>query len=111
MPLHTDEGLELRQKVDEPLFPEERPGWKGYIEWEKYPDKKQKAAEILKQYNFPPVSQDDIVFDTTCMLIRLATGVSIGLASLSSEQSAPGGSQMEAVSSGIGSDSKANPRH
>jgi len=59
MPLHTDEGLELRQKVDEPLFPEERPGWKGYIEWEKYPEKKQKAAEILKQYNFPPVSHAD----------------------------------------------------
>jgi len=55
MTLHTDGGLELRQKVDEPLFPEERPGWKGYIEWEKYPEKKEKAAEILKKYNFPPV--------------------------------------------------------
>ncbi|KAJ4376377.1 hypothetical protein N0V83_001660 [Neocucurbitaria cava] len=36
-----------------PLFPEERKGWKGYIEWERYPDKKRKAAEILAQYDFP----------------------------------------------------------
>ncbi|KAF1850362.1 molybdopterin binding oxidoreductase [Cucurbitaria berberidis CBS 394.84] len=36
-----------------PLFPEERKGWKGYIEWERYPEKKRKAAEILAQYDFP----------------------------------------------------------
>lgn len=38
-----------------PLFPEEREGWKGYIEWERYPDKKRKAAEILAKYDFPVV--------------------------------------------------------
>ncbi|CAO2658343.1 Nn.00g060660.m01.CDS01 [Neocucurbitaria sp. VM-36] len=36
-----------------PLFPEERKGWKGYVEWERYPSKKRKAAEILAQYDFP----------------------------------------------------------
>lgn len=36
------------------VFAEETSGWKGYIEWEKYPDKKQKAAEILARYRFPP---------------------------------------------------------
>ena len=36
-----------------PEFPEERPGWGGYVEWEKYPEKAAKAAEILSQYKFP----------------------------------------------------------
>lgn len=39
--------------ADEPEFLEERDGWKGYIEWERYPEKKKKAAEILAQYDFP----------------------------------------------------------
>ena len=39
-----------------PVFEEEREGWKGYIEWEKYPEKKKQAAEVLKQYDFPVVS-------------------------------------------------------
>ncbi len=36
-------------------FPEEQKGWHGYIEWEKYPEKKAKAAKILKQYTFAGV--------------------------------------------------------
>jgi sulfite oxidase len=36
-----------------PFFAEERKGHKGYIEWEKYPDKKNEAAKILSQYKFP----------------------------------------------------------
>lgn len=40
-----------------PLFEEEREGWKGYIEWERYPEKKKKAAEILAKYDFPVVSR------------------------------------------------------
>ena len=35
-------------------FAEETPGWKGYVEWERYPEKKEKAAEILARYRFPP---------------------------------------------------------
>jgi sulfite oxidase len=38
---------------DMPDFPEERRGWKGYIEWEKYPEKKRQAKTILAQYKFP----------------------------------------------------------
>jgi sulfite oxidase len=37
-------------------FSEERPGWKGYVEWENCPDKKEKAAKILASHTFPPVS-------------------------------------------------------
>jgi hypothetical protein len=40
----------------EPYFEEEREGWKGYIEWEKYPEKKKQAAEIMAKYDFPVVS-------------------------------------------------------
>jgi sulfite oxidase len=36
-----------------PFFAEEKKGHKGYIEWEKYPDKKNEAAKILSQYKFP----------------------------------------------------------
>ncbi|KAF2084796.1 sulfite oxidase [Saccharata proteae CBS 121410] len=41
------------QKGEKPYFAEERPGWKGYIEWEKYPEKKKQAEEILQKYDFP----------------------------------------------------------
>ncbi|CAG7558055.1 unnamed protein product [Fusarium equiseti] len=33
---------------------DEREGWKGYVEWEDYPDKKVKAAQRFKRYKFPP---------------------------------------------------------
>jgi sulfite oxidase len=35
-------------------FKEEREGWHGYVEWEDYPEKKEKAAAILAQHEFPP---------------------------------------------------------
>lgn len=35
-------------------FAEEYAGWRGYIEWEDYPDKKTKAAAILARHKFPP---------------------------------------------------------
>ncbi|OAG00100.1 molybdopterin binding oxidoreductase [Paraphaeosphaeria sporulosa] len=38
---------------EEPHFAEEREGWKGYIEWEKYPEKKKQAQEVLSRYDFP----------------------------------------------------------
>ena len=58
------ENAENQSKYDIPLrqsnhpdayFPEELAGWHGYIEWEKYPDKKAKAAQILSQYTFADV--------------------------------------------------------
>jgi hypothetical protein len=39
-----------------PFFAEERKGWKGYVEWERYPEKKAQAEKILAQYDFPVVS-------------------------------------------------------
>ncbi|KAH9876454.1 hypothetical protein J1614_003585 [Plenodomus biglobosus] len=46
-------ALPFQAQGTEPDFPEEREGWKGYIEWERYPEKKKQAAEILAQYDFP----------------------------------------------------------
>ena len=62
----TTETVENHARYDIPLresshpdayFPEEQKGWHGYIEWEKYPDKKAEAAEILAQYTFAGVSR------------------------------------------------------
>ena len=39
----------------EAYFAEEQRGWHGYVEWEKYPKKKKKAADILAQYQFAGV--------------------------------------------------------
>ena len=36
-------------------FEEEVDGWHGYIEWEKYPEKKAEAAKILSKYSFADV--------------------------------------------------------
>ncbi|KAK3365091.1 Oxidoreductase, molybdopterin-binding domain-containing protein [Lasiosphaeria ovina] len=33
---------------------EERPGWKGYVEWEDHPDKKEKAKRRFARFKFPP---------------------------------------------------------
>jgi len=49
-------AIPFAQKGDVPMFEEERKGWKGYVEWEKYPEKKKAAAEILSKYDFPVVS-------------------------------------------------------
>ncbi|KAJ5669695.1 hypothetical protein N7462_010765 [Penicillium macrosclerotiorum] len=37
----------------EKLFARERVGWKGYVEWENYPEKKSKAHKILTSQTFP----------------------------------------------------------
>ncbi|GAB7351446.1 hypothetical protein MBLNU459_g2110t1 [Dothideomycetes sp. NU459] len=54
-----DNGLELRGSSTssgdvDAYFAEEKAGWAGYIEWEKYPEKAKKAQEILARYKFPP---------------------------------------------------------
>ena len=49
-------AIPFMQKGEVPYFKEELEGWKGYIEWEKYPQKREKAENILKQYDFPDVS-------------------------------------------------------
>jgi len=42
------------------LFTRERDGWKGYIEWENYPEKKAKAHKILTSQTFNP--SPDFIF-------------------------------------------------
>jgi sulfite oxidase len=49
--------LVLRNKEDIPNpnalgFEEELPGWYGYVEWEKYPEKKKRAKELMKKFSF-----------------------------------------------------------
>ena len=57
MIVSTQDGVQLELKGHRPQFEEERPGWKGYIEWEAYKDKKAKAKEILAQYDFQKASR------------------------------------------------------
>ena len=45
----------------EPVFALEDEKWTDYIEWEKYPEKKKQAAEILAQYSFAQVSPSQLV--------------------------------------------------
>ena len=45
-----------KQQSDSVYFPEEEIGWHGYIEWERYPDKAKRAAEILAKHQFAGVS-------------------------------------------------------
>ncbi|KAI9730074.1 MAG: hypothetical protein M1834_006066 [Cirrosporium novae-zelandiae] len=40
--------------AENPFFAEELDGWHGYVEWEKYPEKRKQAEKILKQNKFPP---------------------------------------------------------
>ena len=53
-------ALPFQTKGQEPHFPEETEGWKGYIEWEKYPEKKKEAEAILEKYDFPDVSSSPL---------------------------------------------------
>ena len=40
--------------VPDIVFEEEREKWKGYIEWEDYPEKKEQAAAKFARFKFPP---------------------------------------------------------
>ncbi|KEY68513.1 hypothetical protein S7711_08365 [Stachybotrys chartarum IBT 7711] len=56
--LAVGDAAELRPGApdDDPDFVvrEEREGWKGYVEWEDYPDKKEQARRRFARYRFPP---------------------------------------------------------
>ncbi|KAK3400270.1 Oxidoreductase, molybdopterin-binding domain-containing protein [Sordaria brevicollis] len=54
-------AIPFRPKGEIPVFKEEREGWKGYIEWEMYPEKKKQVEEILKQYDFPDPPEFQLV--------------------------------------------------
>ncbi|KAL9096663.1 MAG: hypothetical protein Q9165_001151 [Trypethelium subeluteriae] len=55
----TRDGVKLELRGARPCFEEERPGWKGFVEWEGYAEKKEEAKKILAQYDFhkPPEFQ------------------------------------------------------
>ena len=98
--LTTADGLELRHKLEEPNFSEEKPGWKGYIEWEKYPEKQKRAEEILAQYNFPGVSRH--AFRVMLVLTPAAPRVPVERPSIPDVESASRGRAMETVPQGLG---------
>lgn len=57
--LHPD--LVIRSKDETPApetlgLQEELPGWHGYVEWEQYPERKEKVKEFMKKFDFPGVS-------------------------------------------------------
>ncbi|KAJ3535774.1 hypothetical protein NM688_g6930 [Phlebia brevispora] len=45
-------GVSVKQ-----LFPEDRPGWRGFVEWEKYPERKRIAHELLKTKKFTSIPE------------------------------------------------------
>ncbi|TCD66846.1 hypothetical protein EIP91_000800 [Steccherinum ochraceum] len=47
----------FRGKSVKELFPEERPGWRGFVEWEDYPERKKVAHELLKTKKFTPIPE------------------------------------------------------
>ncbi|KOS21319.1 putative sulfite oxidase [Escovopsis weberi] len=51
-------SLQVREdaEVDDATFvvSEERQGWRGYVEWEDYPEKKPKARKRFSRFRFPP---------------------------------------------------------
>ena len=49
----------------EAIFQEEEEGWHGYIEWEKYPDKKARAAKILSAFDFDQVRKCSTADEST----------------------------------------------
>ena len=59
------------------IFPEERKGWRGYVEWEKYPEKKEEAAKILASYNFQEVRSVRILSLTEWVDKIIASGIPI----------------------------------
>ncbi|KAH7923344.1 molybdopterin binding oxidoreductase [Leucogyrophana mollusca] len=56
MPSVEYDGKPLSQ-----LFAEEKAGWTGYVEWEKYPEKKAIAKEILKTHQFTEIPEFQFV--------------------------------------------------
>ena len=42
------------------LLEEEVPGWHGYVEWEKYPERKRVVKEYMKKFDFPGVGFDSL---------------------------------------------------
>jgi len=63
-PPHPD----LKDIDNDVVFAEEREGWRGYVEWEDYPEKKALAYKIMKSHKFPPPPDFQLgpIPDTIC---------------------------------------------
>ncbi|RAL66206.1 hypothetical protein DID88_005878 [Monilinia fructigena] len=62
--LHSDLQIRSKDELPDPHelgLEEELDGWHGYIEWEKYPERKQKAKEFLKKFKFPSAPEFQLV--------------------------------------------------
>ena len=66
--LHNDMSrFDIPMKRDnhpETCFQEELKGWHGYVEWEKYPEKRMIAQELLAKYSFEEVCVTTVVIFT-----------------------------------------------
>jgi len=57
--LHPSLSIRAKDDVPDPEtleLEEEVPGWHGYVEWEKYPERKERVKEFMKKFEFPGVS-------------------------------------------------------
>ena len=61
------------RRPDHVYFAEEQKGWHGYVEWEKYPDKAKRAAEILAEHEFTGVSPSTFDPDGLCLMKMLSS--------------------------------------
>ncbi|KAK5655065.1 hypothetical protein OQA88_5964 [Cercophora sp. LCS_1] len=55
------QAIPFRPQGDIPVFAEEKEGWKGYIEWEKYPGKKKRVQDVMSRYDFPDPPEFQLV--------------------------------------------------
>lgn len=85
----------------EAYFAEEREGWHGYIEWERYPEKKTATANILSQYAFDDVGLDNSVFRSR-IYIDFRPAPRISIEAFARHEPGPRRCTMEAVSCGNG---------
>lgn len=85
-----------------PYFPEEREGWHGYIEWEKYPEKRAEAARILAKHKFASVRRITLVLGMILAEIYswdfLSTAAGIPTGPAAGYEPNLGGGSLEAVS-------------
>ncbi|CZS91488.1 related to nitrate reductase [NADPH] [Rhynchosporium agropyri] len=54
--LHPDLVIRNKDEIPDPEelgLEEELKGWHGYVEWENYPERKEKAKEMLRKFVFP----------------------------------------------------------
>lgn len=55
--LHPSLVLRTKERPDPEALglKEEIPGWHGYVEWEKYPERKKDVQKYMKKFDFPKV--------------------------------------------------------